>query len=72
MSDNVHLLGPHANMTVEQALSYVLKEKNELTEVLIIASTKEEEVVIRSSNMKRRDALWLAEEARLHALGIEK
>ena len=61
-------LGAHARMTVSQALD--LAKSRGLKEVLIIGTDEAGEIVIYSSHMARRDALWLAEQSRLHSLGI--
>jgi TATA-box binding protein (TBP) (component of TFIID and TFIIIB) len=62
---NVVELGAHVNMTPEQALRLVLREQP--TDVLIL-TYQDGELVIRSSKMTRADALWMLENAKLHAL----
>jgi hypothetical protein len=61
-------LGPNSSMTPDQVLAFTSREIWE--EVVIIGIQKEETCVIRSSKMSRRDALWLSEQLRLHALGL--
>ena len=60
-------LGAHENMEPEQALSFCLREKWD--EVLIIG-LQEGQIVIRSSKMDRKDALWLSKQVELHALDL--
>ena len=65
----VKVFPAHSRMTVEQALGSL--SHLELTKVLIVGYTLENNLVIRSSNMPRETALWLLEKAKLHALGVE-
>jgi len=60
-------LGAHENMKPEQALSFCLRENWD--EVLIIG-LQEGQIAIRSSKMDCRDALWLAKQVELNALGL--
>ena len=62
-------LGAHDNMTCEEALA--LASREEWDEVMIVGYHKgDPSLVVRSSAMKRRDAVWLAEFAKLHAMGV--
>lgn len=54
-------------MTVEQALAFVQREN--LKDVLILGFAEDGEFVARSSNMSRKDALWLIEHGRRHTMG---
>lgn len=56
-----------STLTVEQALG-VAANRN-LKEVLIVGYDEDANLIIVSSKMDRRDALWLAEKAKLNALG---
>lgn len=44
--------------------------EDELKEVCIVGQTADGDFLIRSSRMSVRDALWLAEQLRMYALGI--
>lgn len=68
MSDNIHYLPGSLTHTVEQAIAsagnVVLKE------VIVVGVDSDNELFIRSSGMTRRDALWLAEQLKIHILGV--
>jgi len=72
--ENVTSLPATEKMTTLQALISALDyERMEgLEEVLIIGFDKDRELFVRSSGMTRRDALWLTEIMRIHALGGPK
>ena len=53
-------------MTVAQALGDA--QEAGLTECLIVGYDADGRLVLRSSGMARRDALWLIEQAKRHAL----
>ncbi len=57
--------------TPEQALLSVLEfaRNDNLQDVLIVGYDADGDLLVRSSRMDRKDALWLAEQLRLHALG---
>jgi len=65
-------LGAHERMTVDEALGITMREKP--TEVLIIFFDAEDDFGLRTSNMSRKDALWLIELARQEILngGIDE
>jgi hypothetical protein len=46
-------------MTVEQAIQHVQLEQDILEDVLIFGFTKDGELYLRSSHMKREWSLWL-------------
>ena len=69
MTSNVTKLPPRDNMTVDEAIGDVATM--DLANVLIVGTTKENTYVIRSSRMTRECALWLSEQLRMNALGIE-
>jgi hypothetical protein len=56
----------HDAMTVAQALGDA--QEAGLTECLIVGYDADGRLVLRSSGMARRDALWLIEQAKRHAL----
>jgi hypothetical protein len=66
---NVARLPASDHMTVEQALDYT--KKDGLTEVLIIGHDADGDLIIRSSHLSRKDALWLLEQGKLHTLGLD-
>lgn len=55
----VALLPPRDDMTVEQAIQHVQLEQDILEDVLIFGFTKDGELYLRSSHMKREWSLWL-------------
>jgi len=67
---DVHDLPASINWSPEQALKSCLDIALEgrLKEVMIIGTMDDEVLLVRSSKMNRRDALWLAKEAELHTL----
>jgi hypothetical protein len=52
-------LPPHERMTPGECLEYCARNAADLKEVVVIAFDHDDELVIRSSGMTRRDALWL-------------
>ena len=63
-------LGPHHRMTPEECLSQVLRERP--SAVMVIFERGEEGILtIRSSEMTRKDALWLLEAAKVDVLDFE-
>jgi len=64
----VHELGAHSNMSVSQALELCLREK--LTDVMILGY-KDDKLIIRSSTMSHKDALWMLKHAEIHTLRIK-
>lgn len=61
MSAKIIELGPHENMTAEQALGVTLRESP--SEVLILYYDSEGTLGIRSSTMSNKDALWILRSA---------
>lgn len=68
---NILSFPPTTTMTPQQALLSALEFANNdnLQDVLIVGYDGAGELLVRSSRMGRKDALWLAEQLRLHALG---
>lgn len=68
--NNVISLAAAVTFTPEQALKSALDFANEvgLSEVLVIGYDTDGDLFIRSSRMERKDALWMAEYAKLHAM----
>lgn len=66
---NIIELGPHSNMTPEQALAGSLREDWE-TVVIIGYHVDSDEFAMRSSHMNRETVLWLAEQLKLHVLDL--
>ena len=62
----IEAFGAHSRMTVEQALDSA--QSAGLTECIVIGYDDAGAMVIRSSGMTRRDALWIIEQAKLHTL----
>lgn len=67
--DNVVDLPARTNMTVEECLALVSREQGDYESVVVVAGSKAGDVIIRSSNVSRKDALWLAMVAVDNALG---
>ena len=67
MSSNVIELGPHENMTVEQALDFVKREQPK--EVVVLYVSQNNNFCTVSSGMDRKDALWLIESGREWVMG---
>lgn len=62
-------IGAHDRMSVEQVINSAAGM--DLSDVMILGYDKDNELVVRSSEMDRANALWMIEKAKLHALGIE-
>jgi hypothetical protein len=62
-------IGPHTNMTPEQALAYCAREKWESV-VIVGYKCDSEGIVVRSSKLTREHALWIAEQFRYHVLDM--
>lgn len=56
---NVVQLSPHDNMTVRDCLEFCCRTCDELTDVIVVGYDKDGKLVIRTSNMTRKDALWI-------------
>ena len=64
-------LSPHTRMTVTEAIQYVAQEHagEPYQDVMILAEDQDGTLIVRSSNMTRKAALWLLHEAIDHARG---
>lgn len=60
-------------LTPKQVLQSAMRfaDNDNLQDVLIVGYDGDGELLIRSSRMDRKDAVWLAEQLQLHALGCE-
>ena len=69
---NVLAFPATTTMTPQQALLSALEFANNdnLQDVLVIGYDGDGELVIRSSRMDRKDALWISEQLRIYALGM--
>ena len=63
MSNVVHL-GPHARMTVDEALEVVKREQ--WTDIMLIGYKPDGDFSVRSSHMSRENAAFLLELAKYH------
>jgi hypothetical protein len=62
-------LGPHDNMTPEQALAVASREEWE--GVIVLGYQPDSDaLILRSSHMTREQALWIVEHARLRVLDL--
>lgn len=66
MSNLIQLTLP-VNTSVKDALSTALEEHEKLDAVIIIAY-EDDHLYIRSSKMDKKSALWMLEQAKIHAL----
>lgn len=57
-----------ANMTMKRFKKSVSEE--DFKEAIVVGYDADGDLVIRSSKMSRRDALFLLEQAKMHTLGI--
>ena len=59
-------------MTPKQALQSAMAfaDNDDLQDVLIVGYNSDGELLIRSSRMDRKDALWMAEQLRLYAIDV--
>ena len=67
---NVHAFPTERGRTSQQTLLEALEtaNKGELREVFIVGVDADEDIRLWSSDISRKDALWLAECAKRHAL----
>ena len=68
MADLV-MLGPHERMTPEECLSHCAMDHESFDDVIVIGHNKDGELIVRSSEMRRADALFLLMKAVDHAMG---
>lgn len=60
-------LGPHCDMTPEEALAVASRKRWQ--DVVVCGFDEDGDFVSLSSNMTREEALWMAEHLKLHAMG---
>lgn len=70
MADVIQL-NPHTNMTVEECLEYCRLERNAYQDVMVLSYNQDNELVVRSSHMPRKDALWMLMAAVDHVRGLD-
>jgi hypothetical protein len=63
-------LKAHENMTVEECLEYCRREQADYQDVMVLSYDQDGELLVRSSLMSRKDALWMLMAAMDHARGI--
>ena len=71
--NNILNFPPSTTMTPKQALESVLvfADNDNLQDVLIVGYDGDGDLVVRSSRMNRKDALWMAEQLKLYALNTD-
>lgn len=69
MADVIQL-NAHTNMTVEECIEYCRLEQGDYQDVMVLSYNQDNELVVRSSHMSRKDALWMLMAAVDHARGI--
>ena len=69
--NNVHPLPASDTFTPMQALLSALEFANHdnLKDVLVVGYDGDGDLIVRSSRMDRKDALWLSEQLRRYAMG---
>ena len=55
----VYQLDPHGNMSPTECLEYCARQAAEYQDVIVAGYDERGELVVRSSGMSRKDALWL-------------
>lgn len=68
MADLV-MLGPHERMTAEECLSHCAMDHENFDDVMVVGYDKGGELIVRSSAMKRSDAVFMLMKAVDHAMG---
>lgn len=70
---NIAPFSAGTNMSPLQALLSALEfaENDNMQDALIVGYDAAGDLIVRSSQMDRKDALWLAEQLRQYALGLE-
>lgn len=69
MTAKVIELGAHENMTVTECLDLCRREAGGYQDVMVLAYGPDGDLVVRSSAMDRKDALWMLTAAVQHATG---
>lgn len=69
MADVIQL-NAHTNMTVEECIEYCRLEQGDYQDVMVLSYDQDGELVVRSSHMSRKNALWMLMEAVDHTRGI--
>lgn len=70
MSETIVDLGPHEYMTVKECLTYCQRNYNDFSTVLVLGWDHEGNFIARSSELSRKDALWLLMSAIDHTRGV--
>jgi len=70
MNKNLIAFPASTTMTPKQALLSALQfaENDNLQDALVVGYDGDGDLLVRSSRMDRKDALWMAEQLRLYAL----
>lgn len=63
----IEAFGAHDRMTVDQAIGSA--RDTGMTECIVVGYGEGGGLVVRSSGMTRRDALWILEQAKRYTLG---
>ena len=63
MSDDLVALPPHDRMTPNECLSLCLRSANDYRDVIVLGHDENGDLVVRSSKMNLKDALWILMEA---------
>ena len=73
MAENVLSLPAHSNMTVEQCLALSGRDAatDDWQDVMVLAYDADGRLVVRSSHMTCKDALWMLMAAVDHARGMD-
>lgn len=69
MADLVQL-NPHSNMTVQECLEFSARNAADFQDVIVVGYDHDGDLLVRSSNMSRKDAVWALMAAIDHARGL--
>lgn len=59
MSDGLVNLPPHDRMTPDECLSLCLRSAGDYRDVIVLGHDEHGELIVRSSGMNCKDALWI-------------
>lgn len=59
MSAKIIQLDPHANMSVDDCINYLHRNKDEYKDILAIGYDENGELIVRSSHMSRAEAAFM-------------
>ena len=73
MADNVEYIGDHlGNYTVKQLLEILQKDMNEDCDIVVLGYGEDGKYFQYSSDITKREVLWILENAKIELLGGRK